>query len=165
MDDYKIIIEQDHLTVMAHYDVAPKPEEGYQSEAKLEADFIKQLVCQGYQYTKVKDEAGLIENLRKELETLNELKLTDAEWHRLLPLITNDQMTIQDKTAMLQDKGHILSLLMDNGQTKNIKLIDKGNVHNNHLQVINQFEAPNGAHSNRYDVTILVNGLPMVHVE
>ena len=165
MDDYKIIIEQDHLTVMAHYEVEPKPEEGYQSEAKLEADFIKQLVSQGYEYIKVKDEAGLLVNLRKQLEAFNEVKLSDTEWKRLLPLISNDQMTIQDKTAMLQDKGHILSLLMDNGQTKNIKLIDKGNVYNNRLQVINQYEVPDGAHKNRYDVTILVNGLPMVHVE
>ena len=74
-------------------------------------------------------------------------------------------MTIQDKTEMIQGKGYIIALKMDNGQTKNIKLIDKQNIYNNRLQVINQYEVPDGAHSNRYDVTILVNGLPLVHIE
>ena len=166
MDDYKIIVEQDHSTVMAHYEVAAKQDGGYQSEAKLEADFIKQLVGQGYDYAKqVKDEASLLKNLRHQLEQLNDVVLSDAEWNRLLPMISNEQMTIQDKTEMLQGKGYILNLTMDNGLTKNIKLVDKHNVYNNRLQVINQYEVPDGAHNNRYDVTILVNGLPMVHIE
>ncbi len=150
---------------MAHYEVTQKPEGGYQSEAKLEADFIKQLVSQGYKYAQVKDEAGLLKNLRTQLEALNDVRLSDSEWARLLPMISNEQMTILDKTEMLQGKGYILGLTMDNGLTKNIKLIDKTNVYNNRLQVINQYEVPNGAYKNRYDVTILVNGLPMVHVE
>ncbi len=164
-DDYKIIVEQEHTTVAAHFEVKAKPEGGYQSEARLEAEFIRQLQEQGYEYAKVKDEAGLLANLRRQLEQLNDVTLSDTEWNRLLPLISNEQMTIQDKTEMLQGKGYILSLLMDDGTKKNIRLIDKGNVHNNRLQVINQYEVPNGAHKNRYDVTILVNGLPMVHIE
>ena len=165
MDDYKIIVEQEHSTVMAHYEVEPKPDGGYQSEAKLEADFIRQLQGQGYEYVKVKDEAGLLKNLRRQLELLNDVVLSDAEWLRLLPMISNEQMTIQDKTEMIQGKGYVLNLTMDNGLTKNINLVDKQNVHNNRLQVINQYEVENGAYKNRYDATILVNGLPMVHIE
>lgn len=164
MDDYKIIVEQEHQTVMAHYDVVAKAAEGYQSEAKLEEALIKQLQAQGYEYVKVKDEAGLLRNLRHQLELLNDVTLSDSEWNRLLPMITNDQMTIQDKTEMIQGKGYILNLTMDDGLKKNIKLIDKTNVYNNRLQVINQYEVE-GVHKNRYDVTILVNGLPLVHIE
>ena len=164
MDDYKIIVEQEHQTVMAHYEVEAKPAEGYQSEAKLEEALIKQLQGQGYEYVKVKDEAGLLRNLRYQLEQLNDVTLSDTEWARLLPMISNDQMTIQDKTEMIQGKGYILNLTMDDGLQKNIRLIDKTNVYNNRLQVINQYEVE-GSHKNRYDVTILVNGLPLVHIE
>ena len=146
MDDYKIIVEQEHSTVMAHYDIPKKGSEGYQSEAKLEAAFIKQLQSQGYEYVKVKDEAGLLVNMRHQLELLNDVSLSDAEWKRLLPMISNEQMTIQDKTEMIQGKGYVLALTMDNGLTKNIKLIDKHNVHNNRLQVINQYEVEDGSH-------------------
>ena len=165
MDDYKIIIEQEHQTVMAHYEVEPKPAEGYQSEAALEKSLIKQLQGQGYEYAHIKDEAGLLKNLRRQLELLNEVVLSDSEWKRLLPMISNEQMTIVDKTEMIQGKGYVLNLTLDNGLTKNIKLIDKTNVYNNRLQVINQYEVEDGAHRNRYDVTILVNGLPLVHIE
>ena len=165
MDDYKIIVEQEHQTVMAHYEVEAKPDGGYQSEAKLEHDLIMQLQSQGYEYVQVKDEQGLLQNLRQQLETLNDLKLTDAEWMRLLPMISNDQMTIQDKTEMLQGKGYILNITLDNGQTKNIKLVDKTNIYNNRLQVTNQYKEEKGTYKNRYDVTILVNGLPMVQIE
>ena len=164
MDDYKIIVEQEHQTVMAHYDVMPKAAEGYQSEAKLEHDLINQLMGQGYVYVVVKNEEGLLRNLRDQLELLNDIKLSDSEWARLLPMISNEQMTILDKTEMIQGKGYVLNLTQDNGLTKNIKLIDKQNVYNNRLQVINQYEAE-GIHKNRYDVTILVNGLPLVHIE
>ena len=165
-DDYKLILEQEHQTVMAHYDVEAKPAEGYQSEAALEQAFISQLVSQGYDYARsVKDEVTLLRNLRRQLELLNDVSLSDSEWQRLLPLISNEQMTIEDKTEMLQGKGYILALRRDNGLTKNIRLWDKQNVHNNRLQVINQYVEEGGKHKTRYDVTILVNGLPMVHVE
>ena len=165
MDDYKIIVEQEHQTVMAHFEVEPKPSEGYQSEAQLEKALIKQLVAQGYEYVKIQDEGALLVNLRQQLQTLNDIVLSDAEWSRLLPMISNEQMGIKEKTEMLQGKGYILALPLDNGLTKNIKLVDKQNVYNNHLQVINQYVEERGSHKNRYDVTILVNGLPMVHVE
>ena len=165
MDDYKIIVEQEHSTVMAHYEVEQKPDGGYQSEAKLENAFIHQLVRQGYEYIIGPGEPFLIANLRMQLEKLNDVKLSDAEWNRLLPKITNEQMTIQDKTEMIQGKGYIIDLMMDNGLKKNIKLIDKTNIHNNYLQVTNQFEEEKGAHKSRYDVTVLVNGLPLVHIE
>ena len=164
MDEYKIILEEKQ-TVMARYEVKPKSGEGYQSEAQLEKALIKQLVDQGYEYAKIKDEAALLENLRLQLQALNDIELSDDEWERLLPMISNEQMTILDKTEMLQGKGYIIDLQLDNGQTKNIKLIDKSNIYNNRLQVINQFEENRGTHQNRYDVTILVNGLPMVHIE
>ena len=165
MDDYKIIVEQEHSTVMAHFEVTPKPDGGYQSEAKLEDSLIKQLVMQGYEYIYCQAENFLLNNLRYQLEKLNDVKLSDSEWNRLLPMISNEQMTIQDKTEMIQGKGYILNLTMDNGQKKNIKLIDKTNIYNNYLQVTNQFEESGGTHKNRYDVTILVNGLPLVHIE
>ena len=165
MDDYKIIVEQEHQTVMAHYEVEPKPAEGYQSEAALEESLIMQLQGQGYERAHIKNEAGLLENLRRQLELLNDVTLSNSEWARLLPMISNEQMTILDKTEMIQGKGYVLNLTLDNGLTKNIKLIDKQNVYNNRLQVINQYEVEDGAHKNRYDVTILVNGLPLVHIE
>lgn len=165
MDDYKIIVEQEHSTVMAHYKVEEKPDGGYQSEAKLENALINQLMAQGYVYHIVHNEEGLLRNLREQLETLNEIQLSDSEWARLLPMISNEQMTILDKTEMIQGKGYILALKLDNGLTKNIRLIDKQNIYNNRLQVTNQYVEEGGAHKNRYDVTILVNGLPLVHIE
>ena len=165
MDDYKIIVEQEHQTVMAHFEVEPKPAEGYQSEAKLERSMIQQLQSQGYEYAWIKNEADLLANLRKQIGLLNELTLSDTEWKRLLPMISNEQMTIQDKTQMIQGDGYIVTLLLDDGKKRNIRLIDKHNIYNNRLQVTNQYEVSDGAYKNRYDVTILVNGLPMVQIE
>ena len=165
MDDYKIIVEQEHQTVMAHYDVPEKPPGGYQSEYKLEEALIKQLQSQGFELVKVQNEGDLLKNLRRQLELLNDVYLSDSEWNRLLPMISNEQMSIQDKTEMLQGKGYILNLKMDNGLDKNIKIVDKTNVYNNRLQVTHQYEVTDGAYKNRYDVTILVNGLPMVQIE
>ncbi len=165
MDDYKIIVEQEHQTVMAHFEVEPRSAEGYQSEAQLELGLINQLMAQGYVYVVVRNEEGLLRNLREQLEGLNDIRLSDSEWEGLLEMISTDQMGIRKKTEMLQDKGYILALTLDNGQTKNIRLIDKQNVFNNRLQVTNQYVEGAGAHKSRYDVTILVNGLPLVHVE
>ena len=165
MDDYKIIVEQENSTVMAHFEVEPKPAEGYQSEAKLERSMIQQLQSQGYEYAWIKNEADLLVNLRKQIGLLNELTLSDTEWERLLPMISNEQMTIQDKTQMIQGDGYIVTLLLDDGKKRNIRLIDKHNIYNNRLQVTNQYEVNDGAYKNRYDVTILVNGLPMVQIE
>lgn len=166
VDNYNIIAEQSESTVMAHYEVMPRDAEAYQSEAALEDKLIKQLVNQGYENPKIKDEEGLIVNLRTQLERLNGYKFNDAEWKRLLDAdIANDAMDIEDKTALIQKGDTIISLKRDNGESKNIKLIDKRNLGNNHLQVIHQYVPSGGTAKNRYDVTILVNGLPMVHIE
>ena len=165
MDNYKIIVEQEHSTVMAHYEVPEKPAGGYQSEAKLEREMIEQLKTQGYEYVYLKNEGGLIKNLRHQIERLNDIILSESEWMRLLPMISNEQMTIQDKTQMIQGDGYIVTIPLDNGLIRNIKLIDKTNIHNNHLQVTHQYEVEDGAYKNRYDVTVLVNGLPLVHIE
>ena len=166
VDKYNIIAEQAEMTVMAHYDVQPREAESFQSEAALEAKLIKQLVAQGYDNPHIVDEPSLVANLRSQLERLNNYQFSDAEWKRLLDTeIANDAMDIEAKTALIQKADTIVSLKRDNGEPKNIKLIDKRNLGNNRMQVIHQYVPSGGTAKNRYDVTILVNGLPMVHIE
>ena len=154
------------MTVMAHYDVQPREAEPFQSEAALEAKLIKQLVAQGYDNPHIVDEPSLVANLRSQLERLNNYQFSDAEWKRLLDTeIANDAMDIEAKTALIQKGDTVVSLKRDNGEPKNIKLIDKRNLGNNRMQVIHQYVPSGGTAKNRYDVTILVNGLPMVHIE
>ena len=139
-------------------------EERYQSEAELEKSFIKQLQLQAYEYLPLTIEAELVGNLRRQLEVLNKIEFSDGEWqHFFSEKVSGSNDGIVEKTARLQE-DHIQVLKRDDGSTKNIYLIDKQNIHNNRLQVINQYEVE-GARANRYDVTVLVNGLPMVHVE
>ena len=139
-------------------------EPGYQSEAALERDFIVQLQKQAYDYLPLTSEAALIANLRAQLEALNKIAFSDAEWQRFFgTCIAGANDGIVEKTARIQE-DHVQLLKRDDGSTKNIYLIDKQNIHNNRLQAINQYEAE-GARSTRFDVTVLVNGLPMVHVE
>ena len=165
MQNYNIIAEQEHTTVMAHYEALPREERGYQSEAELESSFIKQLTEQGYERVNITDEAALIANLRKQMERLNGLALSDKEWKQLFDgHIASPQMTIEDKTERIQ-RTEIVNITLDNGASQNIKLIDKKNVFNNHVQVLNQYVPEGGKYANRYDVTILVNGLPLVHCE
>ena len=165
MDTFNIIAEQEHTTVMAHYEALPREDNGYQSEAALEAAFIKQLTEQGYERVNITKEKDLIANLRQQMNRLNGLTLSDSEWKRLFEQhIASPQMTIEDKTECIQ-KTEIVNITLDNGNSQNIKLIDKKNIHNNHLQVLNQYVPEGGAKENRYDVTILVNGLPLVHCE
>lgn len=164
-DQYNIILEQEHTTVVAKYTPEERDNSAYQSEAQLEKALIKQLCAQGYEYPTIKDEKELIQNLRVQLEALNKFTFSEAEWKRLFDgQIANEALSIEDKTTLIQ-QNHILNLLLDDGTTKNIKLIDKQNIHNNKLQVINQYVPDGGSHANRYDVTILVNGLPLVHIE
>ena len=166
VDKYSIIAEQAEMTVMAHYDVQPREAEPFQSEAALEAKLIKQLVAQGYDNPHIVDEPSLVANLRSQLERLNNYQFSDAEWKRLLDTeIANDAMDIEAKTALIQKGDTVVSLKRDNGEPKNIKLIDKRNLGNNRMQVIHQYVPSGGTAKNRYDVTILVNGLPMVHIE
>ncbi len=139
-------------------------EERYQSEAELERDFIKRLQAQAYEYLPITSEAELVANLRRQLEALNKITFSDTEWKAFFgEKIAGANDGIVEKTARIQE-DHVQVLKRDDGSTKNIYLIDKQSIHNNRLQVINQYEVE-GKRANRYDVTVLVNGLPMVHVE
>ena len=165
MAQYNIIAESQEYTVVAEYDHVATPAEAYQSEAELEKEFIRLLGEQGYEYLPIHTEADLISNLRSQLEKLNSYHFTDNEWERFFgECIANKNDDIVAKTAKIQD-DYIQVLKRDTGESRNIKLIDKDNIHNNFVQVINQYVEEGGNHDTRYDVTILVNGLPLVHVE
>jgi type I restriction enzyme R subunit len=162
---YNIVSSDNESTVVAEYTPSPRRDDFYQSEAQLEQDFIKRLQGQGYEYISVTNEAGLVDNLRRQLETLNGYSFTDSEWARFFSdSLANKNEGIVEKTRKIQD-DHVQILKRDDGTTKNIYLLDKKNIHNNRLQVLNQYETADGVHSNRYDVTVLVNGLPLVHIE
>ena len=165
IENFNIVIQQTNLTGMTRYEEHPKDTQRYQSEAALEEGFIRQLVAQGYERLAIDNEQGLIDNLRVQLEKLNGIRLSDAEWKRLFTQeIANENLNIEDKAERIQ-RDPIVNILLDNGETKNIRLIDKRDIHNNHVQVLNQYTPTGGTAKNRYDVTILVNGLPLVHVE
>lgn len=162
---YNIIAENEEYTVVSEYETQYGAPDQYQSEAALEKDFIKTLMEQGYEYLPIHREKDLVENLRVQLERLNHYTFTDGEWDRFFnENIANKNDGIEAKTAKIQD-AHIQLLKRDNGESKNIYLIDKKSIHNNYLQVINQYEEHGGTHEARYDVSILVNGLPLVHIE
>ena len=166
MTRYTTIAETPETTVVAEYtpQYTHRPTT-YQSEADLEKEFIRQLTTQGYEYLPIKTAQELIKNLRLQLQTLNDYIFTDTEWEQFFTgtiAATNDG--IVEKTRKIQT-DNIQPLRRDDGTTKNILLIDKKNIHNNRLQVINQYEETAGTHATRYDVTILVNGLPLVHIE
>jgi type I restriction enzyme R subunit len=165
MKQYDLVAENPQSTVVAEYQTEYKRAENYQSEAELEKEFLKILQSQGYEYLQIKSEADLIQNLRVQLEKLNDYHFSDKEWLQFFKTkITNQNSSIEEKTSIIQE-DYIQLLTCDNGETKNIYLIDKQNIHNNSLQVVNQYATEDGTHSNRYDVTVLVNGLPLVHIE
>ena len=165
MAQYNIIAESQEYTVVAEYDHAATPAEGFQSEADLEKEFIRLLGEQGYEYLPIHTEADLISNLRTQLEKLNHYHFTDSEWEKFFnECIANKNDDIVAKTQKIQD-DYIQVLKGDTGESRNIKLIDKDNVHNNFVQVINQYVEEGGNYDTRYDVSILVNGLPLVHIE
>lgn len=164
-EQYNVIVEQENVTVMSSYTPLPREERGGQSEEELELSFIKQLTEQGYEYVNITSEAQMISNLRKEIDRLNGLTLSDSEWKELFEKhIASQNLTIEDKTNIIQ-RSEIIKIDLDDESPQNIKLIDKKDIHNNHLQVLNQYVPEGGAKENRYDVTILVNGLPLVHCE
>ena len=151
--------------MVSEYDHVATPAETYQSEADLEREFIRLLGEQGYEYLPIHTEADLISNLRSQLEKLNRYSFMDNEWARFFnECIANKNDDIVAKTQKIQD-DYIQVLKRDTGESQNIKLIDKDNIHNNSLQVINQYVEEGGNHDTRYDVSILVNGLPLVHIE
>ena len=168
MTQYNTIAELQNFIVLDSYTknfLINEPPAGYQSEAALEHELIKDLQGQGYEYLPnlVTPEA-LLANVRKQLQTLNNVAFTDAEWKRFLEeYLDKSSDSITDRTRKIQD-DYIYDFVFDDGHIQNIYLVDKQNVARNKVQVINQFEQT-GTQANRYDVTILVNGLPMVHVE
>ncbi len=179
MKDYNIIAENTESTVVAEYTTEYKKEITYQSEAELEKAFIKLLENQAYNFLSITSEEKLVSNLRLQLENLNNFQFTDKEWNAFYSQnIANPNSGIEEKTKIIQE-DYIQLLHCEDGTIKNIRLLDKENIHNNQLQVINQYESTSTitiaspsiaelvteSRSHRYDVTILVNGLPMVHIE
>ena len=162
---YNIIAETEESTVVSEYTPIYGKSDNYQSEAELEEEFIRQLENQGYDRLYIHSEEDLVKNLRKQLERLNRYEFSDTEWQSFFfNVLANTNKGIPEKTRMIQE-DYVQVLKRDDGTSKNIKLIDKASIHNNALQVINQYEQGAGAHLNRYDVTVLVNGLPLVHIE
>ena len=168
MSYFNIIAETSENTVITEYKPMGARADAYQSEAALEAEFIRLLTQQGYEDKPIHCEAELISNLRAQLETLNNYRFSDGEWERFFSeCIANANDGIAEKTRKIQE-DNVQVLRRDDGSTKNITLIDKKNIHNNRLQVTNQYivTKDDGAkHDNRYDVTVLVNGFPLVHIE
>ncbi len=165
MSQYNIIVSTAEATVVSEYEPQQTRSDAYQSEAALEAAFIKQLTEQGYEYLQLDCTTALIENLRLQLEKLNNYKFSDREWKYFFENhLANANDDIVDKTRLIQE-DNVQVLKRDDGSSKNITLIDKKNIHNNYLQVINQYTEKGGNYENRYDVTVLVNGFPLVHIE
>jgi len=162
---YNLVAENPQSTVVGEYVADGVRVAHYQSEADLERAFIKQLETQAYEYLPITSEADLILNLRKQLEKLNDFTFTDSEWERFFAgELANPNQSIAEKTATIQE-DHIKILKRVDIPDKNIYLIKKDNIHDNSLQVINQYATEDGQRANRYDVTVLVNGLPLVHIE
>ena len=168
---YNLVAQNPTSTVVAQYppegatEVREKRAESYQSEDALEKAFIKQLELQAYEYLPITDAKALEDNLRTQLEKLNNYQFTQSEWQKFFKTeLANPNQSIVEKTTTIAE-DHIKNLTLENGTVKNIYLLDKKNIHNNSLQVINQYATAEGKHANRYDVTVLVNGLPMVHIE
>lgn len=162
--DFDVMAFGGQATVCSALPKQQRRSSSYQSEAQLEDAFVKQLCRQGYERLVVSSEEELIANLRMQLEALNRMNFSDKEWARLFKgWIAADNDGIVEKTRRIQ-RDHVYALRMDDGSVRNVSLIDKRNVHNNRMQVMNQY-AQQGSYDNRYDVTVLVNGLPLVHVE
>lgn len=168
---YKDILRTDEDTVVFEYFKSNRISGSFQSERELENKLIKDLISLGYEYIdfskfdKSKHKEKLENNLRKQIENLNGINFSDGEWSKLYSsYINKDNMEYLDATKTIQE-DYIYTLQLDNGEEKNIYIIDKKNIHNNKLQVINQYVDIDGKHETRYDVTILVNGLPLVQIE
>ena len=170
MSNFNIVAQTTADTVVTEYEPLPKRSESYQSEAELEQEFIRMLTLQGYEYLPIHSEKELIANLRTSLEELNDYRFSDDEWARFFAeVLANPNEGIVEKTRKLQDADEYWQLLRtDEGLSKSLLLVDRKNIHRNRLQVINQYSIgrdEGAAHDNRYDVTILLNGLPAVHME
>ena len=168
MPFFNIVAETNKNTVVTEYEPVKAHSDSYQSEAALEEEFIRLLCEQGYEYLHIHTEKDLLVNLRNKLEELNNYQFSNTEWNQFLSnAVANPNEHIVEKTRKIQE-DFIQVLKRDDGTSKNIALIDKKNIHNNRLQVINQYvtgTVEGAKYDNRYDVTILVNGLPLVHIE
>lgn len=166
MTQYKTIAESNNFIVLDQYNkFVEEPNAGYQTEGSLEREFIRDLQAQGYEYLQeLNNHDELVKNLRIQLQRLNNVVFSDAEWQRFLEeYLDKPSDSLIEKARKIHD-DYIYDFVFDNGRIQNIYLLDKKNLANNSLQVINQFEQT-GSYDNRYDVTILVNGLPLVHIE
>lgn len=166
MTQYKTIAESNNFIVLDQYNkFVEEPNAGYQTEGSLEREFIRDLQALGYEYLQgLNDHDALVKNLRAQLQRLNNVVFSDAEWRRFLEeYLDKPSDSLIEKTRKIHD-DYIYDFVFDNGRIQNIYLLDKRNLANNVVQVINQFEQT-GSYDNRYDVTILVNGLPLVHIE
>lgn len=163
---YDLISENDESTVVAEFEQGFFASEApYMSERNLEDQFVEQLRMQEYEYLRITTEEELIANLRKQLEELNGVCFNDSEWKRFFTTcIAKPNSGIVEKTRVIQEDPRF-NFTFDNGDMKNIMLLDKQHIHQNQLQVMRQYTPTGGKAANRYDVTILVNGLPLVHVE
>lgn len=165
MSFYNVVSESEESTVVSEYKSEEKRSDAYQSEEELEKEFIHLLTEMSYEYLPIHNKDELLPNLRKKLEELNNYAFTDTEWEQFYNnCIAGKNDGIVEKTRRIQE-DNVQILHRDNGETKNITLFDKKNIHNNKLQVIHQYEENGGNYKNRYDVTVLVNGLPLVHIE
>ena len=165
MSFYNVVSESEESTVVSEYKSEEKRSDAYQSEEELEKEFIHLLTEMSYEYLPIHNKDELLPNLRKKLEELNNYSFTDTEWEQFYNnCIAGKNDGIVEKTRRIQE-DNVQILHRDNGETKNITLFDKKNIHNNKLQVIHQYEENGGNYKNRYDVTVLVNGLPLVHIE
>lgn len=165
MSFYNVVSESEESTVVSEYKSEEKRSDAYQSEEELEKGFIHLLTEMSYEYLPIHNKDELLPNLRKKLEELNNYAFTDTEWEQFYNnCIAGKNDGIVEKTRRIQE-DNVQILHRDNGETKNITLFDKKNIHNNKLQVIHQYEENGGNYKNRYDVTVLVNGLPLVHIE
>lgn len=161
----KTIAESNNFIVLDRYDRNPCVAECYQSEYDLESELIQDLKNQGYDYLpELRTPEAMLANVRVQLQTLNNTQFTEGEWLRFVETyLDKPSDSIVDKTRKIHD-DYIHDFIFDDGHIQNIYLLDKKNLARNKVQAIRQFEQT-GSHANRYDVTILVNGLPLVQVE
>ncbi|EIO6375861.1 type I restriction endonuclease subunit R [Campylobacter upsaliensis] len=165
MKSLKLLAQNTTSTIAVEFTPSKRQNSSYQSEAQLEKELIATLQAQGYEYAKITDEKSLESNLRTKLEELNSTTLSDTEWRRFFAqVLSRANASIVEKSVLIQE-DYIQPLERDNGSIINFKLIDKADIHKNSLQVINQYQATTPTRSHRYDVSILVNGLPLVHIE
>ncbi len=162
--DYDILYETDYETVVAKYEDKRTGNKSYQSEKELEIELIENLKKLGYEYINIKNEKELIDNFKNQLERLNNYKFENDEWNIFFKKEIQKEGVLE-KAKIIHNDDCLTTTINNKGISKNIKLIDKSNIHENKLQVINQYREEKGTYKSRYDVTILINGLPLIHIE